>query len=83
MRYIALIVLGLMTIAPASAEYAMPRPGGGVLLLDGCQGMEGYPDCHPDRDRAREGRSVAGPVRPRMRSSAPLYPPGTRFYPAY
>jgi hypothetical protein len=81
MRYIALIVFGLLSVASTSAQYATLRPRGAVPLLDGCNGMAGYPDCHPDR--IYEGRSVIIPVRPGMRSAAPLYPPGTRFYPAY
>lgn len=83
MRYIALIIFAVMTAAPVSAQYATLRPLGAVPLLDGCPGMEGYPDCHPDRDRVNEGRSVAAPVRPGMQRAAPLYPPGRPFYPAY
>ena len=82
MRYISLIIFALMTIAPASAQYATLRPRGAVPLLDGCNGMSGYPDCHPDR--IYEGRSVAHPARPGVQGSARIYyPPGTQFYPAY
>jgi len=76
MRYIALIIFAVMTVAPVSAQYAMLRPRGAVPLLDGCNGMSGYPDCHPER--IYEGRSVAGPVRPGTQSA-----PGTQFYPWY
>lgn len=78
MRYIALIIFGVMAVAPVSAQHAMPRPRGAVPLLDGCNGMSGYPDCHPDR--IYEGRSVTSPARP---GAAPLYPPGTPFYPTH
>jgi hypothetical protein len=82
MRYIALIVSGVLAAAaPASAQYAMPSPRGAVPLLDGCNGMAGYPDCHPDR--IYEGRSVAIPVRPYTPGAVLLYPPGTQFYPTY
>jgi hypothetical protein len=47
MRFIALIVFSLMTIAPASAQYANLRPRGAVHMLDGCNGMSGY--CCNDR----------------------------------
>jgi hypothetical protein len=82
MRYIVLIVFGLLiAAAPVSAQYAMPRPRGAVPLLDGCNGMSGYPDCHPDR--IYEGRSVAIPVRPNTSGAIYLYPSGTQFYPTY
>jgi hypothetical protein len=77
MRFIALIIFSLMTIAPASAQYAWLRPKGAVPMLDGCNWMSGYPDCHPDR--LYMGRSVVIPVHP-----AYVYPPGTQFYyPSY
>jgi hypothetical protein len=75
------VMFGLMTAATASAQYAALRPLGAVPLLDGCNGMSGYPDCHPDR--IYEGRSVAVPLRPRTYGTAHMYPPGTQFYPAY
>jgi hypothetical protein len=75
MRFIAVMIFGLMAVAPASAQYGALRPLGAVPLLDGCQGMSGYPDCHPDR--IYEGRSVVIPVRPG------IYPPRTQPYPAY
>jgi hypothetical protein len=85
MRYIAPIIfgimLGLMTAAPASAQYSALRPSGAVPLLDGCNAMAGYPDCHPDR--VYEGRSVAGPMRPGIRGAARMYPSRTQFYPEY
>ena len=57
MRLIALIVftvtaVALMSIAPASAQDTGLRPKGAVPLLNGCQGMMGYPDCHPERTSA-------------------------------
>jgi len=81
MRYLAVIVFGLLAVAPASAQYATLRPRGAVPLLDGCNGMSGYPDCHPDR--IYEGRSVVFPARPGTRIIVPVYPPKTQFYPAY
>lgn len=77
MRYIALIVFALMAVAPASAQYSALKPRGAVPVLDGCNGMSGYPDCHPDRGSIIvEGRSAATPV-PRGRA------PSTQFYPMY
>jgi hypothetical protein len=81
MRSMALIVFGLLAVAPASAQYATLRPRGAVSVLDGCDAMSGYPDCHPDR--IYEGRSVIFPARPETRIIVPVYPPGTGFYPAY
>lgn len=83
MRYIAILIFSIMSVAPVAADTFLMRPRGAVPLLDGCPGMSGYPDCHPNRDRANEGRSMAGPVRPGTWYGAPAYPPGTRFYPAY
>ena len=81
MRYIALIVAGLLiAAAPASAQYAMSRPRGAVPLLDGCDGMSGYPDCHPDR--IYEGRSVI-PVHPNTPGVVLIDPAGTPYYPPY
>jgi hypothetical protein len=73
MRFIALTIFSLMIIAPASAQYAALRPKGAVPLLDGCNGMSGYPDCHPYR--IYEGRSVIGPV-----YTPYVYHPGIGFY---
>ena len=82
MRYIALIVSGVLAAAaPASAQYAMPKPLGAVPLLDGCNVNSGYPDCHPDR--IYEGRSVAIPVRPNTPGAIYVYPSGTQVYPTY
>lgn len=81
MRYFALMIFSLMTIVTASAQYSGLRPRGAVPLLDGCNGMSGYPDCHPDRGHIiLEGRSVAIPPHPGMR---PPYPPGAPYNPAY
>jgi hypothetical protein len=77
MRFIVLIVFSLMTIAPASAQYAL-RPMGAVPLLDGCNGMSGNPECHPDG--IYMGRSVAIPAQPGMQGTARHYRPGTQFY---
>jgi hypothetical protein len=87
MRFIALVIFGLMTAAPASAQYAALRPSSAVPLLDGCNGMSGYPDCHPDR--IYMGRSVVispngrAPVsRGRHWSGRSAYA-GGRSYPHY
>jgi hypothetical protein len=64
-----------MTGAASAQSYPTLRPPrGAVPLLDGCNGMSGYPDCHPDR--IYQGRSVA--IR-----GIHLFPPGAQFYPAY
>jgi len=60
-RFFAFVLLSLSLIAPASAQYAL-RPKGAVPVLNGCNGMSGYPDCHPDR--IYEGRQAAVPGRP-------------------
>ncbi len=79
MRYIALIIFAVMTVAPVSAQYATLRPRGAVPLLDGCNGMSGYPDCHPDRGSIIfGGRSVATPVPSGIGRAPP-----TQFYPMY
>jgi hypothetical protein len=86
MRYLALIIFAVMTIAPVSAQYAALRPRGAVPLLDGCDGMSGYPDCHPGKiypNITYQGRSVSATVRPGMQSATSLYPPGTQFYPTH
>ena len=81
MRYIALIVFGVLAAAaPASAQYAMPKPWGAVPLLDGCNVNSGYPDCHPDRIYA--GRSVIIPTRPNRPGAVLVYPSGMQVYPA-
>lgn len=83
MRYVALVIFSLIMATPVSAQYSGLRPRGAVPLLDGCNGMSGYPDCHPDRGNIIiEGRSVAVPPHPGIRM-VPPYPPGTQFYPAY
>jgi hypothetical protein len=73
MRAIALIILSLMAVAPASAQYVDLRPRGAVPRLDGCNQMFGYPDCHPDR--MYYGRSVAIPTRRGPYANMPVYPP--------
>lgn len=62
MRLIAVGVVALITATPAVAQYANLRPAGAVPLLDGCNGMSGYPDCHPER--FYEGRMVVVPIVP-------------------
>jgi hypothetical protein len=59
MRYIALIIFAVMSVAPVSAQYTTLRPRGAVPTLDGCNQNSGYPDCHPDRPYMYQGRSVA------------------------
>ena len=80
MRCIALVILSLMIATPVSAQYAYLRPKGAVPILDGCNQMEGYPDCHPDRPYMYQGRSVAIPMRPGPNA---VYPPLMPYYPAY
>jgi hypothetical protein len=80
MRLIAAIILSLMAVAPASAQYAALRPKGAVPLLNGCQGMMGYPDCHPQRTYM--GPAMPGTAHARVPRTARVYPPRARFYPA-
>jgi len=76
MRLIALIVFGVMSIVPASAQYYL-RPSGAVHMLDGCDGTSGYPDCHPDRTYmgpAAAGGTVRGGMPPAsQRQVKPTY----------
>lgn len=78
MRFIGVIILSLMTAAPASAQYAALRPKGAVHLLDGCNVNSGYPDCHPERTYM--GPAMPGQMRAHMPGTGWVYPPGTQFY---
>lgn len=65
MRLIAFFILAvaaLMAVAPASAQDTALRPKGAVPMLDGCNVMMGYPDCHPDRVYVVPSPSAAGPT---------------------
>jgi hypothetical protein len=68
------LICSMTGVASAQSYPTLRPPRGAVPLLDGCNGMSGYPDCHPDR--IYEGRSVA--IR-----GIHLFPPGMQFYPAY
>jgi hypothetical protein len=68
------LICSLTGVASAQSYPTLRPPRGAVPLLDSCNGMSGYPDCHPDR--IYEGGSVA--IR-----GIHLFPPGTQFYPAY
>ena len=68
------LICSMTGVASAQSYPTLKPPRGAVPLLDGCNGMSGYPDCHPDR--IYEGRSVA--IR-----GIHLFPPGTQFHPAY
>jgi hypothetical protein len=81
MRFLAVIVLGLMAATPAFAQYSGLRPEGAVPVLNGCNGMAGYPDCHPDR--VYEGRSVVAPARPGAKGAVRAHRPAAPSYPGY
>ena len=68
------LICSMTGVASAQSYPTLRPPRGAVPLLDSCNGMSGYPDCHPDR--IYEGGSVA--IR-----GIHLFPPGTQFYPAY
>lgn len=56
MRYIALIISSLMAATPVSAQHTNSSPRRAVSVLEGCNQVAGYPDCHPAR--IYMGRSV-------------------------